>query len=374
MMRLLEERDPSIPLTAACTALGIPRSSVYRRRGGPILRYSRPRVANHRRLPSEKRAEVLDVLHSKRFLDQPPAEVFAALLSEGTYLCSVRTMHRILEENAESGERRCQRIPHSYARPSVSAAAPNQVWTWDISKLAGPEPGVFYSLYVILDLFSRYVVGWMVAAHENTALAKQLFAESIARHAIPADALVVHMDRGAPMTSHGFAQLLGTLGVSRSFSRPRVSDDNPFSESAFKTLKYQGDYPGRFDDLGHARAWLDDFFRWYNADHHHHGLALFTPEDVFLGRVSEVAATRQRALDDAFQAHPERFPHGPPRVRRPANVVSINPVAPTDGRADAPVVTAPVETVQSAPQRPGVRRAHARSLVPRTAHVAAIAT
>lgn len=155
-------------------------------------------------------------------------------------------------------------------------------------------------------------------SHEDKV---RILAESLARHAIPPDALVVHIDRGAPMTSHGFAQLLGTLGVSRSFSRPRVSDDNPFSESAFKTLKYQGDYPGRFDDLGHARAWLDDFFRWYNADHHHHGLALFTPEDVFTGRVNEVAATRQRALDAAFHAHPERFPHGPPRVQRPADVV-----------------------------------------------------
>lgn len=367
MMRLVEERDPSVPLADACRVLDLPRANVYRHRRGPVVRCSRPRVASHRRISDAERKVILDTLNSPRFVDQPPAEVHAALLSEGKYLCSIRSMHRILRENAQNGERRAQRLPHSHARPSLTATATNQVWTWDISKLAGPEPGVFFSLYVILDLYSRFVVGWMVAAHENTALAKQLFAETITRHAIPPEALTVHMDRGAPMTSHAFAQLLGTLGVSRSFSRPRVSDDNAFSESCFKTLKYQGDYPGRFDDLAHARRWLTEFFDWYNREHHHHGLALFTPEDVFLGRVSDVAASRQAALDVAFNERPERFPNGRPVVRLPSCSVSINPVPPP---AVEPVADEPIVVLRERPSR----RASARTPQLRTAHVAAVAT
>jgi len=185
---------------------------------------------------------------------------------------------------------------------------------------------VFLNLYVVLDMFSRYVVAWMVAAHENSALAKQLFAEAVARYGIDPGTLVVHQDRGAPMTSHGFAQLLGELGVERSFSRPRVSDDNAFSESLFHTVKYQPDYPGRFCDIAHARAWCDDFFRWYNAEHHHDGLALFTPQDVFLGHVERIAERRQHALDEAFRHTPQRFVAGQPVVPRPPARVMLNPL------------------------------------------------
>jgi putative transposase len=215
------------------------------------------------------------------------------------------------------------------------ASAPNQVWSWDISKLATYERGVFLNLYVVLDLYSRYVVAWMVAAHENSMLAQQLFGEAIQRYAINPGALTVHQDRGAPMTSHGFADLLTELGVERSYARPRVSDDNPFSEAHFHTLKYQPDYPGRFRDIAHAREWCSTFFSWYNDAHHHDGLALFTPAQVFHGHVERVAVRRQEALDAAYQRTPERFVNGPPVVARPPARVLLNPqdAAPPTGEA-----------------------------------------
>ena len=253
--------------------------------------------------------------------------MYATLLGRGEYLGSIRTMYRVLAEADECRERRHQRAPHVHAKPQLTATAPNQVWTWDITKLATTRKGLFLSTYVILDLFSRYVVGWMVAAKECKHLAAQLFSDAIARHGIE-PGLQVHADRGSAMKSDTLAQLLATLGASRSFSRPRVSDDNPFSESQFKTLKYHPDYPGRFDGALHARGWLQDFFGWHNNHHHHVGLALFTPADVFHGRVEQVRAIRQAALDDAFAAHPERFPNGTPTVRLPPAAVHINPVTP----------------------------------------------
>jgi len=215
------------------------------------------------------------------------------------------------------------------------------VWTWDITKLATVQRGVFLMAYVIIDLFSRYVVGWMLATKECKHLAAQLFAETIARHGVE-PGLLVHADRGSAMKSDTLAQLLASLGASRSFSRPRVSNDNPFSEAQFKTLKYQPDYPGRFDGELHARGYLQDFFGWHNNEHHHSGLALFTPSDVFHGRVEEVRAVRQAALDDAYRAHPERFPNGPPRVPLPPAAVHINPLVtatlsvPADPAAEVP--------------------------------------
>lgn len=214
---------------------------------------------------------------------------------------------------------------NTYAKPSLTAIAPNQVWTWDITKLATQQRGVFLMAYVIIDLFSRFVVGWMLATKECKHLAAQLFAETIARHGIE-PGLQVHADRGSAMKSDTLAQLLASLGASRSFSRPHVSDDNAFSEAQFKTMKYQPDYPGRFDSELHGRAWLQDFFAWHNDQHHHAGLALFTPADVFHGRVESVRAARQSALDAAYRAHPERFPHGPPRALVPPAEVHINPL------------------------------------------------
>jgi len=308
----------------ACQAVGLSRATAYRHlRPGPVAT-TRVGKQSHRRIPDAKRAEILSVLDSERFIDQPPREVYAALLSEGCYLCSWPTMYRILRERGPVRERRNQREPRHHAIPRLVAAAPNEVWTWDISKLATHERGTFLNLYVVLDLFSRYVVAWMVAARENTALAKQLFAEAISRYDVNAGQLIIHQDRGAPMTSHGFAELLGELGVERSYSRPRVSNDNPYSESHFRTAKYQPDYPGHFRDIAHARRWCDEFFHWYNVRHHHTGLALFTPHDVFSGQVQAITARRQQALCRAYGAHPERFVAGMPSVKQPPVRVYIN--------------------------------------------------
>ncbi len=325
-MRLVEEREAEVPVDAACTVLNVSRASLYRsRRPAPPSAVVRVRAPSPRRLPEAERQAILEVLHHPEFVDQPPTEVYATLLSRGTYLSSIRTMYRVLAEAGETQDRRGQRTPQKHAMPSLMATAPNQVWTWDITKLATLQKGVFLMAYVIIDLFSRFVVGWMVATKECKHLAAQLFAETIARHGI-APGLQVHADRGSAMKSDTLAQLLDSLGASRSFSRPRVSNDNPYSEAGFKTMKYQPDYPGCFASALHGRGWLGDFFAWHNDHHHHAGLALFTPADVFHGRVATVASTRQAALDGAYRAHPERFPHGPPQVRLPPAAVHINPV------------------------------------------------
>ena len=326
-MRLVDQREAGVPVRAACAALAVSRASLYRRRrpAPPAAPGARVRAPSPRRLDEAERQAILDALHRAEFADQPPTEVYATLLGRGTYLGSIRTIYRVLAATGETKERRNQRAPQQHTMPSLTATAPNQVWTWDITKLATLEKGVFLMAYVIIDLFSRFVVGWMVAAKECKHLAAQLFAETIARHGVE-PGLQVHADRGSAMKSDTLAQLLDSLGASRSFSRPRVSNDNPYSEAQFKTLKYQPDYPGRFSSALHGRAWLGDFFGWHNDDHHHSGLALFTPADVFHGRVAKVAATRQAALDAAYRAHPERFPNGAPGVRLPPVAVHINPV------------------------------------------------
>ena len=328
-MQLIEQRDPDVPVDAACDALNVSRASLYRSRrppAPPTSPVTRVRARNPRRLDEAERQEILDTFHQPEFADQPPSEVYATLLGRGKYLASIRTMYRVLAAAGETKERRNQRAPQHHAMPSLTATAPNQIWTWDITKLATLQKGVFLMAYVIIDLFSRFVVGWMVAAKECKHLAAQLFAETIARHGVT-PGLQVHSDRGSTMKSDTLAQLLDTLGASRSFSRPRVSNDTPYSEAQFKTLKYQPDYPGRFAGNLHGRAWLQDFFAWHNDHHHHAGLALFTPAEVFYGRIAEVAATRQAALDGAYRAHPERFPNGPPRVLLPPAAVHINPLA-----------------------------------------------
>jgi transposase InsO family protein len=325
-MDLVEElAEPQVSVVAACAALGVSRATLYRAtRVGPA-----PAVRRHapspRRLSDEERQAIADIMHTPEFVDQPPTEVFATLLSRGVYLASIRTIYRVLAELGESKERRNQRLPRPYVKPSLTATEPNQVWTWDITKLATVRKGIFLHAYVIIDLFSRYVVGWMVAAKECKHLAAQLFADTVARHGIE-PGLTVHSDRGSAMKSDTLAQLLATLGVDQSFSRPHVSDDNAFSEAQFKTMKYQPDYPGRFTGLMHARGWLETFFDWHNNDHHHAGLAFFTPADVLFGRVAAVHAVRQQALDAAFAMHPERFPHGHPAAALPPTEVHINPL------------------------------------------------
>jgi putative transposase len=330
------ERDPVIPLQQACAVLGMPRATLYRHNKPKATKAAtNNRAPSARRLSEAERRAVLDVLHEPRFADQPPAQVYAKLLDEGRYLCSIRTMHRLLCEAGESGERRLQRAKTHHPVPRLVADAPNVVWTWDITKLATWARGVFLNLYVVLDLYSRYVVAWMVAGRENSALAKQLLAEAISRQGIEPGRLRLHQDRGAPMTAHGFLDLLSELGVDRSHSRPRVSNDNAFSEAQFKTLKYQPDFPGRFRDLEHARAWCAEFFDWYNHHHQHSGLALFTPADVFHGRIEDLVGMRQAGLDAAYAAHSERFVHGAPKVARPPTVVAINPLEP-----EVPLITA----------------------------------
>jgi transposase InsO family protein len=326
-MDFIEDIDsPSLPIVQACNALGVSRATMYRR-----TTYERPpsyaaRPPSPRKLGENERQAILDVLHSEPFVDQPPPEVYAALLSQGVYMASIRTMYRLLAELGESAERRALRAPQRHVKPMLTATAPNQIWTWDITKLRSVVPRALFSLYVIIDLFSRMVVGWLLAERENAAHAERLFADTIARHDITPGALTVHADRGSPMRSDDLAQLFAVLGVARSFSRPHVSDDNAFSEAQFKTLKYQPDYPGEFASLTHARAWCQEFIGWFNEQHQHSGIALYTPADVFYGRVEEVATRRQAALDEAFAAHPERFPNGPPVAKRPPEAVQINPL------------------------------------------------
>lgn len=330
-MDLVENlHDPTLPVVQACAALGVSRATLYRSTQPPAPPTIVMRAPSPRRLADDERQRVLDVLHSERFADQPPTEVYATLLSEGVYLASIRTMYRLLAEQGETAERRAQRTPTKHAKPTLTATAPNQVWTWDITKLRGPMPGVFYHLYVVLDLFSRMIVGWMLAERESAALAEKLFAETIARHGVAPGVLTVHADRGSPMKSNDLATLFAALDVARSFSRPHVSDDNAYSESLFKTGKYQPDYPGAFASPSHARAWWQQFVGWYNDEHQHSGLALFTPADVFHARVEQVVARRQAALDAAYAAHPERFPNGPPTVRRPPVAVHIDPLTADD--------------------------------------------
>jgi len=325
-MDLVEDlSEPGVSVVAACAALGVSRATLYRATSPPQPPAIRQRAPSPRRLDDKERQAIVDVMHSREFADQPPMEVFATLLSRGVYLASMRTIYRLLTELGESKERRNQRDPHRYVKPSLTATAPNQAWTWDITKLATLQKGVFLHAYVIIDLFSRYVVGWMVAAKECKHLAAQLFADAVARHGIE-PGLTVHSDRGSAMKSDTLAQLFATLGVDRSFSRPHVSDDNPFSEAQFKTLKYQPDYPGRFAGALHARGWLETFFGWHNDDHHHSGLALFTPAEVFFGRVAAVHSVRQVTLDAAYAMHPERFPNGPPKAALPPAHVHINPL------------------------------------------------
>ena len=335
-MDVLEQMSDDLPVAAACRVLGASRATLYRTTSRSLPPAPPAPRSPPRKLSQAEREQVLATMHLERFVDQPPAEVYGALLSEGIFLCSVRTMYRLLAACDESGERRAQRAPRSHAKPELIATAPNQVWTWDITKLAGPAAGIFYYAYVIIDLFSRYVVGWLLAEKENAKLATQFIGDTVKLRSIDIDTLTLHCDRGSPMTAGSMAQLCAALGVEQSFSRPRVSNDNAFSESQFKTMKYQPDYPDRFGSPLHARGWLELFFAWHNDAHHHEGLALFTPADVFFHRVANVAATRQTALDAAYGAHPERFVHGPPLAKLPPAAVTINvPLSPAEATTSA---------------------------------------
>jgi len=313
-MTAAEQLAPDIGRAAACRALSIPRASLYRQIGSaqpPLPPAPRPSPA--RALSPAERQTVLDHLHSERFQDKAPGEVYATLLDEGTYVCSSRTMYRILKEDGEVRERRDQLRHPPYHKPELLATAPNQVWSWDITKLLGPAKWTYFYLYVILDIFSRCVVGWMVAPRESAELAKRLIQETCSKQGITPGQLTIHADRGSSMTSKPVAFLLADLGVTKTHSRPHVSDDNPFSESQFKTLKYRPEFPDRFGSIQDSRLFCQGFFPWYNTEHHHGGIGLLTPAAVHYGRAEQVHAQRQEVLSAAYQQNPERFVRRPPR-------------------------------------------------------------
>ena len=338
-MTAVETVAPEMGTSPACQALGLPRASLYRMR--QPLAPRPPRPAPPRALVLGERRAVLDTLHSQRFMDQPPAQVHAALLDEGTYLCSPRTMYRILDSAQEVKERRDQvRRPH-YAKPELLATRPNEVWSWDITKLMGPAKWTYYYLYVILDIFSRYVVGWMLAPYESAALAEGLISETYAKQEIEKGQLTLHADRGSSMKSKPVALLLADLGVVKTHSRPQVSNDNPFSESQFKTMKYRPEFPERFGSIEDGRAFGHVFFPWYNHEHHHSGLGFLTPAAVHYDLAEGVREKRKQVLLAAYAAHPERFVKGIPQPAELPSAVWINPPENKTALQDAPGSTQP---------------------------------
>jgi len=322
MTAYVAELGATLGIAAVCATLAIPRASFYRR-VKPVFGPARARTSP-RALSVEERQKVLDTLHETRFVDQAPAEVYATLLDESQYMCSERTMYRILKANAEVRERRDQLRHPSYAKPELLATGPNQLWSWDITKLLGPATWKYFQLYVMIDVYSRYVVAWMVAPEESATLAAKLVSEACTRQGIERGQLTLHADRGAAMTSKLLAHLLADLGVTKTHSRPHVSDDNPYSESQFKTMKYRPEFPERFGSLEDARTFCVAFFDWYNNEHHHGGLGLHTPHDVHHGLAEERRTARAQVLAAAHAAHPERFVHGAPTPPALPTAVWIN--------------------------------------------------
>jgi len=322
----------SMGVTCACQAFGVnPRTFQHRRqrREGRLpsreVVAKRPRSAHPAALTSEEKLRILDTLCAERFCDLAPAQVFNTLLDEGTYLCSVRQMYRLLEDHGLLRERR--RGGHArrgeYPIPRLEASGPNQCWSWDITRLPGPARGVCYYLYTVMDIFSREVVGWTVAERESEIIARELIATTCQREGIDSKQLTLHADRGAPMIARNMAELLDDLGVHQSHSRPRVSNDNPYSEAQFKTMKYRPDYPERFASIQLARAWCRSFFTWYSHTHYHSGIGYLRPADLHAGRHHEILKRRQAVLDQAQAAHPERF-NCRPRPATPPAAAWIN--------------------------------------------------
>jgi putative transposase len=301
----------TINTKAACEAMGVSRATYYRKlkpKGKPG-----PRPKSKRALSKKERQEVLAVCHSEEFIDRPPATITATLADRGVYLCSTRTMYRVLDDAQEIKERRSQAIHPPYVKPELCATAPNQVWTWDITDLKGPVRGSRFKLYVTIDLFSRLVVGWTVQAKEDDHIARDFHHETYLRQGIQPGDLTLHSDRGGAMVSKTMGQLLIDLEVTRSFSRPHISDDNPYSESQFKTLKYSPQFPERFGSIQDAISFCRCYFNWYNNKHRHSGISMLTPASVHEGRAEAILAARQVVLDQAYEAHPERFTGGRPK-------------------------------------------------------------
>jgi putative transposase len=318
----------TVGMKRAAETFAVPRATLYRARAPQPLGPPTPRPAPPRTLTEEERQAVLAVLRSERFVDVAPKAVYATLLDEGRYCCSWRTMYRVLAGAAEVRERRNQLRHPAYTKPELLATGPNQVWSWDITKLLGPVKWTYYYLYVILDIFSRYVVGWMVAERESAALAERLITATCEKQEIPAGQLTIHADRGTAMTAKSVALLLADLGVTRTHSRPHVSDDNPYSEAQFKTLKYHPTFPERFGSVQDARSFCQGFFPWYNTEHRHDALGLLTPAAVHYGRVEEILERRREVLAGAYAAHPERFVRQRPEPLTPPTAAWINPPKP----------------------------------------------
>jgi putative transposase len=325
-MACVRDLSAVVGIARACEVLAVPRASFYRWQA-PDPDEAGPRPSPPRSLSAVERQVVLSTLNSSEFCDKAPAEVYASLLDRGTYLCSIRTMYRVLEKAGEVRERRDQLRHPTYRKPELLATGPNQVWSWDITKLLGPVKWTYFYLYVIIDIYSRYVVGWLLADRESTSLAKRLIAETVAKEGVDRGHLVIHSDRGSSMRSKPVAQLLADLGVTKSHSRPHVSDDNPFSESQFKTLKYHPEFPDSFGSQEDARTFCRRFFTWYNDEHYHSGIALLTPSSVHHGRADQVVNARREILRSAYTQHPERFVLRPPAPQEPPKAVWINPPA-----------------------------------------------
>lgn len=341
-MSIVEGLSQQLPVTRACEVLGVARARIYRARQalGRVMGPRQPRRPA-RALSQAERTHIHAVLNSPEHMDKPPRAVYAEQLGKGTYLCSWRSMYRILAEHGEVRERRAVRPARSFVRPELVATAPRQVWSWDITKLKGPIKGQFFFLYVILDIYSRYVVGWLVADREGEDLARQLVQETAVKEGIKPDALTLHADRGSPMIAGSMGELLTELGIAKSHSRPRVSNDNPYSEAQFKTLKYRPAFPSRFQDRDHVLGWARETFTWYNQQHYHSALALLTPAIVHAGQAATALADRQRTLDAAYQAHPERFPNGRPQAGHLPDKVWINEPAVAVKSGPEPMAPAP---------------------------------
>lgn len=325
----------TVGVTRACETLAVPRGQVYRARQPQVAQPVPPRPTSARALSAAEKTVVRETLNSVRFADQAPREVYATLLDEHRYLCSVASMYRILRENRALRERRNQLRHPVYAKPELLATGPKQVWSWDITKLPGPAKWTSFCLYVLLDIFSRYIVGWLLAERETSDLAQVLIAETCQREQIAPDQLTIHADNGGPMTAKPLAQLLADLGVVKSHSRPHVSNDNPFSEAQFKTLKYHPTFPTRFGSHADASTWFRSFVQWYNWEHHHTSLGLLTPGVVHTGQAPVVQAQRQQVLQQAYALHPERFVRGQPQPLALPTAVWINPPKPATPPAEA---------------------------------------
>jgi putative transposase len=321
MTALAQALSHAVGVSAACEALNVPRSRLYARQ--PTSASPRPTPVHA--FSAEERAAIRAVLNSERFMDRAPRQIYAALLDEGRYLCHWRSMYRILHDFSEVRERRQQRKHPVYQKPELLAVRPNEVWSWDITKLRGPAKWTHFALYTVIDIFSRFIVGWMIAERQSAELARQLVATAAATQGIQPEQLTLHADNGKPMKAKTLALLLSDLGVEKSHSRPYVSDDNPFSEAHFKTLKYHPTYPDRFGCVQDARAWARPFFDWYNDEHYHSGLNLLTPATVHYGQADAIRQQRQVVLSAAYAQFPQRFARGEPVVKGAPDAVWINP-------------------------------------------------